>query len=280
MSALGFGVVVTPGQDGRAWADQARWLEDQGWTSLLVPDTLRTPSPFPVLAAAAAVTTRIRLRTWVLAAPLRTAGAVVREASALQLLSDGRLELGIGPGRPDVEAEAARVGARWGTPGERIGQVEEVVTAVREQVRPVPELVVAAAGPRMLAAAGRIADRIAIATPPQATEQDLTTTVRLARDAVLRGNSSQASAGREVGLTQQLFGICDLLPEWLVQVAGLDAATLAAAGAVGLMRGGPEEMATTLLERQDRLGIDEVVVPGELADVFAPVLERLQAARE
>ena len=54
----------------RGWADRARSIEQQGWTSLLVPDTRWTPSPFPALAVAAAVTSVLRVRTWVIAAPL------------------------------------------------------------------------------------------------------------------------------------------------------------------------------------------------------------------
>ena len=114
---ISFGLVLTPTGTGRNGSKQVRDVEQQGWTSLLIPDTLWTPSPFPALAAAAAVTTTLRLRTWVLAAPLRSPAAVVREASALQLLSDGRFELGIGTGRPDAEREAGLLGVPWGIGG-------------------------------------------------------------------------------------------------------------------------------------------------------------------
>ena len=165
-SALSFGLVLGPGRSGRDWANQARTTEGQGFTSLLMPDTLWTPSPFPTLAAAAAVTSTLRLRTWVIAAPLRSPAVVVRESSALQLLSDGRFELGIGTGRPDAEREAELLGVPWGTAGDRIAQVEQDHPAVREQVSPVPQIVVTAAGPRMIAAAGRSADRVAPGPAP------------------------------------------------------------------------------------------------------------------
>ena len=171
--ALAFGLIVGPGRSGREWVGQARTTEGQGFTSLLMPDTLWTPSPFPTLAAAAAVTSTLRLRTWVIAAPLRSPAAVVRESSALQLLSDGRFELGIGTGRPDAEREAELLGVPWGTAGERINQVEQVIAAVREKVQPVPQVIVTAVGPRMVAVAGRCADRVALALPPMASEQEL-----------------------------------------------------------------------------------------------------------
>ena len=262
-------VVSVPGPDPRAWLASVQRLEEQGWDTLLLPDTLWTPSPFPALAAAAAVTSRLRLRTWVLAAPLRSAAAVVRETRALQQLSGGRFELGIGSGRPDAEAEAARLGVPWGSARERIRLVEQVAEAVRREVDPAPPVVVTAAGDRMLAAAGRVADRIGLALPPPATEEDLAAMAARATDAAALGG-----AGRSVGLTHQLMGLNGRLSSWLAR-SGLDAAALTAAGAVGMPAGEPEEIARAIRVRCDRFGIDEVVVPAEMADDFGPVLQRL-----
>jgi alkanesulfonate monooxygenase SsuD/methylene tetrahydromethanopterin reductase-like flavin-dependent oxidoreductase (luciferase family) len=266
------GVVATPGSPaGRPWADQVRALESAGWGALLVPDTLRTPSPFPTLAAAAAVTTTLRLRTWVVAAPFRTAGALAREASALQVLSGGRFELGIGPGRPDAEAETIRLEAHWGSAGERIEHVVQATQAVREHVRPVPAVAVAAAGDRMLAAATRLLagadDRIALAVGPLVTVDE----VARAADRV------HTAAGRRVRLSHQVSGIGDAVPEWLSR-GGLTAEVLRDGASAGWFPAGdPELVAVELRRRADELGIDEVVVPAELADAFAPVLERLAA---
>jgi len=265
-------VISVPGPDVRAWLSSVRQLEEDGWDTLLMPDTLWTPSPFPALAAAAAVTSRLRLRTWVLAAPMRSAAAVVREVNALQQLSGGRFELGIGPGRPDAEGEAARLGVAWGRAGQRIAQVEQVADAVRQQARPAPPIVVAAAGDRMLAVAGRAADRIGLAAPPEATAEDLAATAGRARDAVASGG-----AARRVGLTQQVFGLHGRLSQWLAR-AGLDASALTAAGAVGMLAGDPQEIIGSVLERRDQLGIDELVVPAELAGDFLPVLQGLSGS--
>jgi alkanesulfonate monooxygenase SsuD/methylene tetrahydromethanopterin reductase-like flavin-dependent oxidoreductase (luciferase family) len=263
---ISFGLVLTPTGSGRAWTEQARSAEQQGWTSVLVPDTLWTPSTFPTLAAAAAVTTTLRLRTWVLAAPLRSPAAVVRESSALQVLSDGRFELGIGTGRPDAEREAGLLGVPWGSAADRIRQVEQVVAAVREQVHPVPRIVVTAAGPRMLAAAARSADRIGLALPPNATDQDLATSADRVR----------ALASGPIGLSQQLSGLSGRLPAWLTS-GGLDPQALADAGATGMLVGDAAAMAETLRRRAETVGVSEFIVPGELADDFAPVIGLLSA---
>jgi alkanesulfonate monooxygenase SsuD/methylene tetrahydromethanopterin reductase-like flavin-dependent oxidoreductase (luciferase family) len=67
-------VVATPGPTQASWVEQVRMLEDLGYATVLVPDTLWTASPFPALAAAAVAAPHIRLRTWVLAAPMRQSG--------------------------------------------------------------------------------------------------------------------------------------------------------------------------------------------------------------
>jgi alkanesulfonate monooxygenase SsuD/methylene tetrahydromethanopterin reductase-like flavin-dependent oxidoreductase (luciferase family) len=269
MTLVRTAVVATPSAPGPAWAELLQSLEAAGWGTLLVPDTLWTPSPFPALAAAAAATTRMHLRTWVVAAPLRTPGALVREVSALQLLSGGRFELGIGPGRPDAEAEAERLGAWWGPAVERIEQVVTAVGAVRAQVGPAPAVAVAAGGNRMLQAAVDLAtgeeDRIALAVGPLATVEELAQAAQRVH----------TFAGRRVRLSHQVTGIGDIVPAWLAR-GGLEPALLRERGAAGWFPADdPDAVADALTRRADELGIDEVVVPAELAGAFAPVLPHL-----
>ncbi|MGW5073142.1 LLM class flavin-dependent oxidoreductase [Rhodococcus sp. NPDC004095] len=259
-----FVVVDTPRVGGAAWTDRVKLFEDMGFHAVLVPDTLWTPSPFPVLAAAAAVTSRLRLRTWVAAAPLRTSAALVREVAALQSLSDARFELGIGAGRPDAEDEARRLAMPWGGATERIAQVEESAAAVRAGVDPAPEVVASAAGPRMLAAAGRVADRVALALGPATTLPELA-------DAVIR---ARESCGPAMPFTLSLVGVGDRMPAWIGR-DGLTADRIRATGGIGLLDADPHRAAQALSEHERRFGVDEVTVPGELADVFTPILTRL-----
>jgi Luciferase-like monooxygenase len=268
-------VVATPapaGSPGPRWVDLVRRFEAVGWRTVLMPDTLWTPSPFPTLAAAASATSTLRLRTWVVAAPFRTPGALVREVTALQVLSDARFELGIGPGRPDAEAETARLGAVWGRAADRIAQVVAAVTAVREQVRPVPPVAVAAGGNHMIAAAADLTtgpeDRIALAIGPLATADELANAASRVQDL----------AGRRVRLSHQVSGLGDAVPAGLRR-RGIDAATMRERRAAGWFPGDdPDAAAAALAERAEVLGIDEVVVPAELAEAFGPVLHRVAEA--
>jgi alkanesulfonate monooxygenase SsuD/methylene tetrahydromethanopterin reductase-like flavin-dependent oxidoreductase (luciferase family) len=258
---LRFGVVAGRPTSGAAWSATARRVEALGYDLLLTPDTAFTPSPFPALAAAAAVTTRLRVGTWVLASPLRTPGVLVRETSALQLIADGRFELGMGTGRPGAAEEARRLGAAWGTGPQRLAQLIEGVEAVRAGVNPVPAVTVAAAGPRGLATAGRIADTVALALPPTATVDAVRAAADLARSHGDPALAIQISAvgGRWVG--------------WLARSAPpADVAELA----VSFLRGDPAAMAEQVAELSATTGVTTFPIAEEHADAFAPVMALLR----
>lgn len=258
--ALRFGVVAGRPASGAAWTATARRIEALGYDLLLIPDTAFTPSPFPALAAAAAVTTRLRVGTWVLASPLRTPGALVREVSAVQLLADGRFELGLGTGRPDAAAEARRLGAPWGSGAQRLAQVIEGVEAVRAGVDPAPAVTIAAAGPRGLAAAGRIADTVALALPPTATIDE----VRAAGD--------RAREHGDPSLALQISAVGGRWVGWLARSAPPDDV---ADRAVAFLRGDAAAMAEQLAAISAATGVTTFPVAEEHTEAFAPVLARL-----
>jgi alkanesulfonate monooxygenase SsuD/methylene tetrahydromethanopterin reductase-like flavin-dependent oxidoreductase (luciferase family) len=126
-----FGVVAGQMPDMTSWTGLARRIEDSGYSTVLVPDTFRTLEPFVALSAAAAVTTRLRLAPFVLAAPLRLPGAIARDAASLDRLSGGRFDLGLGAGRPDAQSEADLLGVPFGSVAQRIEQVAEIIRSMR-----------------------------------------------------------------------------------------------------------------------------------------------------
>ncbi|KAA0022101.1 LLM class flavin-dependent oxidoreductase [Antrihabitans cavernicola] len=258
-----FGYIATP-QSGVGWITEVRRAEELGYTSVLLPDTLFTTSPIPALAAAAAVTTTIKLRPWVLAAPMRHPAATARECSALQLLSGGRFELGIGAGRPDAASEADKLGMPWGSATVRREQVAETVRVVRESVDPAPPVIVAASGPKALAAAAGFADRIGLAAQPQASEADLMPMIETLH------------AVRAVPISYQVAGVGAQLQFWVAKKSGMSADDFHGAGAVAVLDADPSKAADEIRERKERLGIDELLVPADLAEAFAPILERLR----
>lgn len=118
------GVQAVP-TDGDGWRRLACEVESLGFDRLLVPDHPGTaPAPFVALAAASAVTGRVRLGTYVANAgawePLALASAV----ATLDLMSDGRAILGIGAGH--TPAEWAMRGLRHPSPADRVERLMEV----------------------------------------------------------------------------------------------------------------------------------------------------------
>jgi alkanesulfonate monooxygenase SsuD/methylene tetrahydromethanopterin reductase-like flavin-dependent oxidoreductase (luciferase family) len=178
--------------------------------------------------------------------------------SALQLLSGSRFELGIGIGRPGGESEAAQLGTTWGSATRRRARVREVVDAVRATVTPVPPVVITASGPAMLSEAAGYADRIGLALGPTAPEPELAQLAGLARTA------------RAVPLTLQLSGIGQKFIRW-----GSGASPDDAADAAAVLPGDAGAAAELLQERLERFGIDELVVPEDLAEDILPVMGRL-----
>ncbi len=195
MRGIRFGVVSESVLDGPAWADHARRAEDAGVGSLLIRDHFSAGAfgqqlaPFSALAAAAAVTTRLRVGTMVLSNDFRHPAIVAHEAASLHHLSGGRFELGIGAGWYQPEYDAA--GISFDSPGRRIDRLEESLAILKGLLagNPVhhhgawyqidgleldvmpehhgcPRLLIGAGGPRMLRIAAHHADIVGLLPAP------------------------------------------------------------------------------------------------------------------
>src|SRR5215212_2419077 len=113
---VGIGLPSTiPGAGGERTLEWARRAEARGFSTLGTIDRIVYPSQEPLisLATAAGATERIRLMTAILLAPTRPNGAVLaKQAATLDLLSGGRLVLGVAVGRREDDFLAAGVDFR------------------------------------------------------------------------------------------------------------------------------------------------------------------------
>lgn len=127
-----FGTVTTAGTDlsRRRWAEHARRVEGLGFSTLVVADHFaNTTVCTPRLAAAAMVTTRLRLGSYVYDNDFRHPVLLAREAAEIDLLSDGRMELGIGAGW--AKSEYDMVGLPFDSGPTRAARYEEAVDIIR-----------------------------------------------------------------------------------------------------------------------------------------------------
>lgn len=125
-----FGVLAKAPRARSEWEELARRAEALGYSTLLVSDHMGAQiAPFPALVAAAAATDRLRVGTLVANSDFRHPLLVAREAATVDLLSDGRLELGLGSGwrRRDY----GESGIRWDRGRVRAERFEEAVAIIR-----------------------------------------------------------------------------------------------------------------------------------------------------
>jgi probable F420-dependent oxidoreductase len=108
------------------------WISDHFFLDLEryggPPEIYGSVEPFTALAGLAVATERVRLGTLVACAPFRHPAIVAKMATAIDLASGGRFDLGLGAGWYQREFEA--FGYRFGTLGERFRRLEETVIAV------------------------------------------------------------------------------------------------------------------------------------------------------
>lgn len=127
VDGLRFGLVCDAAESTPV--EVAQRAEAHGYSTVLFPDHLGMLAPVPAMVAAAAVTSRLRVGTQVINPVFRNLGVLAQEAASVDVLSDGRLELGLGAGHADEEAAA--VGLKLKSPIERIANVAGTVGALR-----------------------------------------------------------------------------------------------------------------------------------------------------
>jgi alkanesulfonate monooxygenase SsuD/methylene tetrahydromethanopterin reductase-like flavin-dependent oxidoreductase (luciferase family) len=155
----------TAGISGQLLVDWAKRADTGPFSSLGVVDRVayQNYEPFTALAAAAAVTRRVRLATMVVIAPLRNTAILAKQAASLDALSGGRLTLGLAVGARGEDYAASGVDSRGR--GRRFGEQLEAIRDVWEEGKigptptpPGPRVLVGGSSGEALARMARYAD--------------------------------------------------------------------------------------------------------------------------
>ena len=181
-----FGVQLSSASSSADWSDLAREAEDLGYSTLFVPDHFGDQlAPGPALTAAADATRQLRVGTLVLDNDYKHPVVTAKEMATLDLLSDGRLELGIGAGWMASDYEQS--GIVMDAAATRVDRLEEGLAVLKglfapgpfsfdgkhyrvtdldgqpaPAQTPHPPFIIGGGGPRVLALAGREADIVGI----------------------------------------------------------------------------------------------------------------------
>ena len=259
----------------------------------------------PALAVAAAVTTSIRIGPRVLCIDYRNPTVLAKELATIDVLSNGRLDVGLGAGW--LQSEYAAMGIDFDPIGRRISRLESVVELVRmfmsgsdvecagtdvhasgfvgvpETVqRPHPPVMIGGGGPKILRLAGRLADIVSLNFNNRSG--------KIGADGVR--SSTAAATAEKIGWVRE--GAADRFAQIELEVGAYftsvtnspvpmisDLATrfeMSAEEVLGhphVLIGSIDAICDELVRRRDRFGISSVTVPVASVRSFGPVVEKL-----
>jgi probable F420-dependent oxidoreductase len=304
-----FGVICsgTTTPDASAFSETVRKAEALGYSTFFVPDHFvdHPLAPPVALAHAAAITTTLRIGPLVLGNDYKHPVVLAREAATLDLLSGGRLELGLGAGWMTVDYEKS--GLPLDRPGTRIARLEESIQVLRGLFapgefsfagdhytvtgldghpkpvqQPVP-LIIGGGGPKILGVAARYAQIVGINANLKAGEptspESIASLTASATDQKLEWLRAAAGPRFDDLEIQTLCGFVAVTPDATAIHEGMaghfgvsvDDVAMAPVALVGTV----EEIIERLHARRERWQMSYVVVGADAIDAFAPVVAAL-----
>jgi probable F420-dependent oxidoreductase len=279
----------------REWQEVARKAEALGYSTLIAQDHFGPQlAPLPSLVAAGAVTSSLRLATIVLDNDFRHPATMAKEAATVDVLTNGRLELGLGAGW--LEADYTKTGLSFDPPAQRLERLAETVqickaffasgepvtfsgkhytlsgldTSPTPVQRPRPPIMIGGRQRRMLSLAGREADIVSISLLDRngpTFEQKL---------AWVREAAGDRFDQLELHVNASAVDITDdpeSAIEAAVQRTGRSPEDIRASPAT--LVGSVEAIVEQLHARRERYGLSYYVVQGRSMDAFARIIQRL-----
>ena len=301
-----FGVQVSKETTAKGWAELARRTEAAGYEVLTMPDHFTDQlAPIPALMAAASATTTLRVGALVFDNDYKHPVVLAKELATIDLLSDGRLDIGLGAGWMISDYEEA--GMPYDSPKVRIDRFIEGVAVIRGamaegafsfsgdhytitnyngQPKPIqarPPLLIGGGGKRVLSYAAREADIIGINGTLTAGVVGPEALSTMTAESVDEKVAIVAAAGAHrlndiemnirtffVKVTNDRAATVDGISSMFgVSKDMIDASPFALIGSV-------EECIEQLLERRERWGFSYTIVGAENIDECAPIVAALR----
>jgi probable F420-dependent oxidoreductase len=301
-----FGAEMMQPLEGRTWTDSVRELETLGYSTLFAPDHFDEGfGPITALASAAVVTTTLNVGTLVFATDFRHPAVLARELASIDLLSEGRLEVGLGAGWKRLDYD--RSGIPMDPPKVRVDRMIEHTHVLKSLFRgdPVtyagehyqitdldgtpkpfrpegPPILIGGGGRRVLRFAAGTADIIGINASIHSGEID----TAAAQDALPESIDEKAGWVREAAgdrldaveinawlsvaeVTEDTAGVAEMLS------GVFDTEPENVLQSPLTLIGSETEIEDRLQERRERWGYSYTVIPGDRVRDFAPIVARL-----
>jgi probable F420-dependent oxidoreductase len=301
-----FGVQASSAADRASWADLARRCEANGYDVLTMPDHFTDQlAPVPALMAAADATTSLRVGALVWDNDYKHPVVLAKELATIDVLSEGRLEIGLGAGWMISDYEQS--GIAYDKPGVRIDRFVEGLAVIKGAMAPgpfsfqgehyvitdydgmpkpvqgpCPPILIGGGGKRVLSIAAREADIIGI--------NGTMTAGVVGPDAI--STMTAEAVDTKVDIVRAAAGdrIADIemnVRAFMVNVTTERAATMAAIASMisvdesfipespFALIGTPDQIVEDLLARRERWGFSYIIVGAEDVESFAPVVAAL-----
>jgi len=290
------------------WRDLATRSEDYGYTTLFVADHYHLQAgglgyppqylaPFPAIVAAAAWTSKLRVGTRVACIDYHLPAVLAKEAATIDLLSEGRLILGLGAGWHEAEYEAMDL--VFADAPTRVQKLEEVIVLCKAhwsgepfkldgqevRVRDYVGLPVPAARPHLSLMIGGSKKRVLSIAACEGDIVSLSNVIASGVDTVAEietqvGYVRDAAGERFDELDIELMPLCveitddpDSALERLSPMFGVEPEFLRDHPLV--LVGSLDHLVDELEKRRAVFGVNYVTIPQYFVDAFAPVVSCL-----
>ncbi|HEY4928208.1 MAG TPA: TIGR03621 family F420-dependent LLM class oxidoreductase [Acidimicrobiales bacterium] len=306
MAPFRFAVQFSNASSGASWRDLARTIEGLGYSTLFIPDHFEDQfGPLVALTVAAEATSALKVGSLVFGNDYRHPIVLAKEIATLDLMSEGRVEFGLGAGWMTTDYEQS--GIPNDPPGVRISRMAESLAVMKSlwstgaatlagehytiagavgaplpHSRPYPKVIIGGGGKRVLGIAAREADIVGVnpslAAGHVGAEVLATTTAEYYDQRIDWVREAAGDRFDDLEL-QVLTFLVQIVPDredaierlssmMSVSAEQIDGSPIALIGTI-------EQITERLVERRERWGFSYVVVHEAEMEAFAPVVAAL-----